>query len=287
MVAVASVPPGAGYGCLLIDNRGVGAISGTFAGLPEGTIFGPPNARFRISYIGGDGNDVMLRRVEVPPTIDVSSDDRTFGDAPTTVLVWVGGDTPTALAAPGTVTVSLDGAVIGTFPLQYSQASVPLGTLAEGTHVVTVTYSGGTYAGELTFLPRTVEHMLSSKARPIVSLPGGGGQLLPPGATPPTASPPSAPPAPPSADPGPGPVVDEPSLAAIRAGLRAIDRAVITPRQVRFTQTVHAPGPIRGRLALGTRARRQLLRTPRLRLVLETILTTGDGRKVVARAPLR
>ena len=44
----------------LIDNDGSDPIVGTFAGLPEGTYFGGGSGSFRISYIGGNGNDVVL-----------------------------------------------------------------------------------------------------------------------------------------------------------------------------------------------------------------------------------
>jgi hypothetical protein len=54
---------------IVIDNDGTDPVSGTFAGLPEGgTITTTEGARYRISYAGGDGNDVVLTRVNVAPT---------------------------------------------------------------------------------------------------------------------------------------------------------------------------------------------------------------------------
>ena len=48
----------------IIDNRGSNAIMGTFAGLPEGArfaeMFGGDAFRSAITYLGGDGNDVVL-----------------------------------------------------------------------------------------------------------------------------------------------------------------------------------------------------------------------------------
>jgi autotransporter-associated beta strand protein len=45
----------------IINNDGTDAIGGTFAGLPEGATFtGNNGKRFRISYVGGTGNDVTL-----------------------------------------------------------------------------------------------------------------------------------------------------------------------------------------------------------------------------------
>jgi hypothetical protein len=45
----------------IIENDTALAVTGTFAGLPEGeTIFQPGSGAYRISYAGGDGNDVTL-----------------------------------------------------------------------------------------------------------------------------------------------------------------------------------------------------------------------------------
>lgn len=44
----------------IIDNRGTGSINGTFNGLPEGAEVVADGAVFTISYVGGDGNDVVL-----------------------------------------------------------------------------------------------------------------------------------------------------------------------------------------------------------------------------------
>lgn len=51
----------------IINNDEADAVSGTFGGLPEGATFTTNSLNFRISYIGGDGNDVTLTRV-IPPT---------------------------------------------------------------------------------------------------------------------------------------------------------------------------------------------------------------------------
>ncbi len=44
----------------IIDNRSDEAVSGTFAGLAEGAQFSVDGVTFTISYVGGDGNDVVL-----------------------------------------------------------------------------------------------------------------------------------------------------------------------------------------------------------------------------------
>jgi hypothetical protein len=52
---------------VIIDNDGTDPVTGTFAGLPGGSLIALPGARvFRIGYSGGSGNDVTLRLVETP-----------------------------------------------------------------------------------------------------------------------------------------------------------------------------------------------------------------------------
>ena len=52
----------------IINNSGAAAIQGTFAGLPEGSIFTVNGTRYQISYVGGTGNDVTLQAL--PPPVD-------------------------------------------------------------------------------------------------------------------------------------------------------------------------------------------------------------------------
>src|SRR5262249_38174035 len=49
-----------GQSFTIIDNQGSNPVSGTFAGLAEGSYFYVGGRQFRISYAGGDGNDVVL-----------------------------------------------------------------------------------------------------------------------------------------------------------------------------------------------------------------------------------
>jgi hypothetical protein len=50
---------------VLIDNDGADAINGTFAGLPEGSIVTAGDQQFRLSYVGGTGNDVVVAPTEL------------------------------------------------------------------------------------------------------------------------------------------------------------------------------------------------------------------------------
>lgn len=58
--------PAPGSAFTILNKTGAGAIAGTFNGLPEGATFIAGGLPFRITYQGGDGNDVVLRRVEIP-----------------------------------------------------------------------------------------------------------------------------------------------------------------------------------------------------------------------------
>jgi autotransporter-associated beta strand protein len=51
---------------VIIDNQGTGQVNGTFDGLPEGAAVGA----FRITYRGGDGNDVVLTSGSAPSGTD-------------------------------------------------------------------------------------------------------------------------------------------------------------------------------------------------------------------------
>jgi hypothetical protein len=52
----------------IVDNRFAGAITGTFTGLAEGSVFFDDGWNFQITYLGGDGNDVALTAVVPEPT---------------------------------------------------------------------------------------------------------------------------------------------------------------------------------------------------------------------------
>jgi hypothetical protein len=65
-VGVGFAPP-AGTQFVVIDNDGTDAVTGTFAGLPEGATVTADGQSFSISYKGGTGNDVVLTRTATQP----------------------------------------------------------------------------------------------------------------------------------------------------------------------------------------------------------------------------
>ncbi len=56
--------PAIGDSFTILKNDGVDAITGTFLNAPENSVFsGALNTAFRITYRGGDGNDIVITRV--------------------------------------------------------------------------------------------------------------------------------------------------------------------------------------------------------------------------------
>jgi hypothetical protein len=53
----------------ILHDGGPAAISGTFAGLHEGSVILVNGQRFQISYVGGTGQDVVLTHLNTPPTL--------------------------------------------------------------------------------------------------------------------------------------------------------------------------------------------------------------------------
>jgi hypothetical protein len=89
---------------IIIDNDAADAVTGTFAGLPSGSVVTAGAFAFSISYTGGSGNDVVLTRVVPPVPPNLTSMTLSPGTGP-------GGQdvvTIAGTAAPGTV-VTLQG----------------------------------------------------------------------------------------------------------------------------------------------------------------------------------
>ena len=51
---------------LLVDNQGTQPVNGTFENLPEGSLLPVGKYTFKVSYVGGDGNDIVLTNVREP-----------------------------------------------------------------------------------------------------------------------------------------------------------------------------------------------------------------------------
>ena len=67
---VSGFTPKAGQTFEIINNEGSSAVKDTYSGLPEGSEITVSGYVFKISYVGGTGNDVVLTVVSVPKTPD-------------------------------------------------------------------------------------------------------------------------------------------------------------------------------------------------------------------------
>jgi hypothetical protein len=63
LVGIPVTPPPMGHEVVIIENDGSDPVIGTFQGLPEGGLISADGYTMRISYHGGDGNDVTLTDV--------------------------------------------------------------------------------------------------------------------------------------------------------------------------------------------------------------------------------
>ncbi len=74
----------------IINKTGAGAVTGTFSGLAEGATFTGNGRTYRISYVGGDGNDVVLTDVTpFPPALTKSFGSGLISPNDTTSLTFV------------------------------------------------------------------------------------------------------------------------------------------------------------------------------------------------------
>jgi len=132
---------GVSYGTVykVVDNTSTKPVIGTLANLPEGALL---DDRFRVSYAGGDGNDVTLTDVGlVPPNVSLAvSTLYPQSGTPVDFTATVGAyqQTPT-----GTVTFSAGTTVLGAAPVNNGVAKLTAGaSLPRGHYLVTAAYSG-------------------------------------------------------------------------------------------------------------------------------------------------
>jgi autotransporter-associated beta strand protein len=71
--------PAVGQSFIIIDNDGTDPVQGTFAGWPQGEYRILTNGIFQIDYNGGDGNDVVITHVDMPPPTILALDTNSLG----------------------------------------------------------------------------------------------------------------------------------------------------------------------------------------------------------------
>jgi YVTN family beta-propeller protein len=100
--------PAAGTTFVIATN-----VFGEFAGLPEGALLTINDTRLRLSYIGGDGNDLALTALaDLPPTLTAIADQQVLPDTVVGPLSFTIGDDWTAPAALSVGATSSNHAVV-------------------------------------------------------------------------------------------------------------------------------------------------------------------------------
>lgn len=131
-----------------INNDGVDPVAGTFLGLPEGAVFTEVNyyniagASYRISYIGGDGNDVVFtplanRAADTYTTLSVSSSLAQPGQP----VTFTATAATIAGKIAGTVGFYDGGVLIASVPIDGAGQAKLTTALATGTHHITAGFS--------------------------------------------------------------------------------------------------------------------------------------------------
>ena len=135
----------------IIDNETGGAVSGTFTGLAEGGTFTADGYTFEITYVGGDGDDVVL--TVVSPTI-TSFSPQTGGQG-AVVTITGNGFSDAAAASTDTravLSVQFGGTDAAAFTVNSStNITATVGNGSTGAVTVTNSKGTGTSTGTFTF----------------------------------------------------------------------------------------------------------------------------------------
>jgi len=143
-VGILAGAPAVGQAITIIDNDGTDPVSGTFSGMPERAVVPLAGQVLRISYQGGDGNDVVLAVLADTSTVLTQNAADTKVGEPWTLTATVS----SASGVPtGSVSFSADGVTLGTVAVVNGAASLTITPASVGTRHVTATFVGtGVYA---------------------------------------------------------------------------------------------------------------------------------------------
>jgi hypothetical protein len=172
LIRIFGTPPAPGQAFTIIDNRGSEPIEGAFDKYIPGAYFNQgayypieegsvvkdstSTKAFRISYHGGDGNDVVLFALgNTSTTLAQSAAASAYGES----VTFTGNVSVSDPAAGGTVTFSDGNTILGTAPLQSGVATLTTAALDVGTHQISAAYSG--YGSENASSSVPVSHMIA------------------------------------------------------------------------------------------------------------------------------
>lgn len=152
----------------IIANDGVDQIVGTFAGLSEGALLTLGGRSLRVSYVGGDGNDVTLTVLPVPVTLTLSPSSlagMTAGTATAQTITASPGTAPYTFAVtggtlPAGLTLSAAGMLSGT-PTTAGAYNMTVTATDSLANTGTRAYSGtiGSAVAPITLAPSTLPAM--------------------------------------------------------------------------------------------------------------------------------
>jgi YVTN family beta-propeller protein len=144
--------PGFGAEFIILTNA-----SGTFAGLPQGAAIMSNGVRFRISYTGGDGNDVTLT-VDSPPSIGPLTDRTVLENQPIAPIEFTVNDDFTAPASLLVSVSSSNAALVADDQMTLGGAgttrtlTIAPRAFESGTTTITVTVSDGAFSSQRSFM---------------------------------------------------------------------------------------------------------------------------------------
>src|SRR3954451_972784 len=138
-VTIASGALQVGQAFTIIDNDGSDPVNGTFAGLPEGATLSFGTSTLAISYLGGDGNDVVLSVLADTSSVLTQTVTETKVGEPWTRTTSV---TSAAGVPTGFVSFPADGIILGTAAVVNGVASLTIAPATAGTRRVTATFLG-------------------------------------------------------------------------------------------------------------------------------------------------
>jgi len=145
--ALLIVRPNVNAAVTLIHNQGAGRVTGTFLGLPEGTVFGNGNL-VRISYTGGGGSDVTLTPVSTAFAATTTITTASIIPSSPGQLVSFTATVTSAVGTPeGQVSFYDGGVFLGSSPVSLSGQATLTTSFEPGPHLFTAAYLGsGTLA---------------------------------------------------------------------------------------------------------------------------------------------
>ena len=165
LAATLGYVPGPFDSLVVLSNDGNDPVVGTFAGLAEGATVTLGGVDFKISYHGGDGNDVVLSRGTPPqtftanlagtaPNLAVTFNDGITGNPDTTLEVRLNGSSQIEFSVNGgAFTNDLDSTTPGVQPAAIADIQSIAANLGSGNDAFIVSHTGGLVNphGALTF----------------------------------------------------------------------------------------------------------------------------------------